>query len=235
MTHSHWLNHKWHDVFTHGMWLNRTVCVTWLPAERVLAIQRVCSSSPSHITALQLQGCVSFAEGPHRGPIFDMLLLQNSPFSLAIWSQLSVATQYIHQSWRCQCLLCWYLWQFICQPWSCVQIIIDIYVLVAWNKLFLAMPVFTTRVCIIDYQALPRVVFILLFGTYVWVAEYKSFLAVPVFTKRVYTKEGPPEPIDYVCSPKGVCMSQKYVTYRSVQIFRILFQGFYASGSDPPH
>jgi len=97
------------------------------------------------------------------------------------------------------------------------------------------MPVFTTRVCIIDYQALPKVVFILLFGTYVWVAEYKSFLAVPVFTKRVYTKEGPPEPIDYVCSPKGVCMSQKYVTYRSVQIFRILFQGFYASGSDPPH
>ena len=71
------------------------------------------------------------------------------------------------------------------------------------------MPVFTMRVCIIDYQALPRVVFILLFGTHVWVAEIKSSLAMPVFTTRVYTKECPRKHIDYLCSLEGVCISTK--------------------------
>jgi len=45
----------------------------------------------------------------------------------------------------------------------------------------------------------------------------------------------PPGSINYVCSLTGVCISQKYFTYRSVQILNILFQGFEAAGSDPPH
>ena len=38
----------------------------------------------------------------------------------------------------------------------------------------------------------------------------------------------PPDPINYLCSLTGVCISQKHFTYRSVQIFQMLFQGFYA-------
>jgi len=39
----------------------------------------------------------------------------------------------------------------------------------------------------------------------------------------------PPDPINYLCSLTGVCISQKYFTSRWVQIFQILFQGwFYA-------
>ena len=45
----------------------------------------------------------------------------------------------------------------------------------------------------------------------------------------------PPDPINYCCSLTGECISQKYFTYRSVQIFTMLFQGFFAPGSDPPH
>jgi len=38
-----------------------------------------------------------------------------------------------------------------------------------------------------------------------------------------------------ISSLTGLCISQKYFTYRSVHIFKILFQGFYAPESDPPH
>jgi len=36
----------------------------------------------------------------------------------------------------------------------------------------------------------------------------------------------PPDPINYLCSLTGVCISQKYFTYCSVQTFQMLFQGF---------
>jgi len=45
----------------------------------------------------------------------------------------------------------------------------------------------------------------------------------------------PPDAIKYLCSLTGVFISQKYFTHRSVQIFKMLFQGFYAPGSDLPH
>ena len=45
----------------------------------------------------------------------------------------------------------------------------------------------------------------------------------------------PPDQINYFCSLTGTCISQKNFTYRSVQIFKMLFQGFYAPESDPLH
>ena len=45
----------------------------------------------------------------------------------------------------------------------------------------------------------------------------------------------PPDPINYFCSLTGIYISQKNFTYRSVQIFKMLFQGFYAPESDPLH
>jgi len=45
----------------------------------------------------------------------------------------------------------------------------------------------------------------------------------------------PRVPINCSCSLTGVCISEKHFMYRSVQIFTILFQRFYAPGSDPPH
>jgi len=48
-------------------------------------------------------------------------------------------------------------------------------------------------------------------------------------------KHRPPDPINYLCSLTGVCISQKCFIYRSVQKFQMVFQGLYAPGSDPPH
>jgi len=45
----------------------------------------------------------------------------------------------------------------------------------------------------------------------------------------------PPDPINDLCSLTAKYISSKYFTYHSVQIFKILFQGFYSSESDPPH
>jgi len=44
-----------------------------------------------------------------------------------------------------------------------------------------------------------------------------------------------PDPINHVCSLTGRYISEKYFTYRSVQIFKILFRRFYSPESDPPH
>jgi len=45
----------------------------------------------------------------------------------------------------------------------------------------------------------------------------------------------PPDPTIYLCSLTGMSISQKHFTYRSVQIFKMLFQGLYTPGSDLPH
>jgi len=45
----------------------------------------------------------------------------------------------------------------------------------------------------------------------------------------------PPDPINHLCSLAGKYISENHLTYRSVQIFKILFQGFYFPESDPPH
>ena len=42
----------------------------------------------------------------------------------------------------------------------------------------------------------------------------------------------PPDPINHAYSLTGKYMSQKYFTYPSVQIFKILFQGFYSPKSN---
>jgi len=44
----------------------------------------------------------------------------------------------------------------------------------------------------------------------------------------------PPDPINHLCSLTGKYISENYCTYRSVQIFKILFPGLYPE-SDPPH
>jgi hypothetical protein len=44
----------------------------------------------------------------------------------------------------------------------------------------------------------------------------------------------PPDPINHLCSLTGKYISENYFTYRSVQIFKILFPGLYPE-SDPPH
>jgi len=41
----------------------------------------------------------------------------------------------------------------------------------------------------------------------------------------------PPDPINHVYSLPGKYMSQMYFTYPSVQIFKILFRGFYSQKS----
>ena len=45
----------------------------------------------------------------------------------------------------------------------------------------------------------------------------------------------PPDPINHLCSRTGKQIAENYFTYRSEQIFKILFQGFYSPKSDPPH
>jgi len=45
----------------------------------------------------------------------------------------------------------------------------------------------------------------------------------------------PPDPINHICSLTGKWILKNYFTYRSVQIFKILFQGFNSPESDPPH
>jgi len=42
----------------------------------------------------------------------------------------------------------------------------------------------------------------------------------------------PPDPINHVYSLPGKYMSEKYFTYPSVQIFKILFRGFYSQKSN---
>ena len=56
-------------------------------------------------------------------------------------------------------------------------------------------------------------------------------------TRRRAHLRTPPDPLAIIdsCSLTGVCISEKHFTYRSLQIFKILFQGFHAAGSDPPH
>jgi len=44
----------------------------------------------------------------------------------------------------------------------------------------------------------------------------------------------PPDPINHLFSLTGQQSSEKYFTFRSVQIFQILFRGFYSPESDPP-
>jgi len=44
-----------------------------------------------------------------------------------------------------------------------------------------------------------------------------------------------PDLINYLCSLTGVCIIWKYFTNRSVQIFKMLFQRFWAPGSDSSH
>ena len=51
----------------------------------------------------------------------------------------------------------------------------------------------------------------------------------------VYIFTYPPDPINHVCSLAGKYISGKHFTYRSVQMFKILFQRFYSPESDPPH
>jgi len=76
--------------------------------------------------------------------------------------------------------------------------------------------------------------------TYEWVMShisisthesFQTYKSVPMSHLLTY----PPDPINNLCSLTGVCISQKIFSYLSVQIFKILFQGFYAPGSDPPH
>ena len=45
----------------------------------------------------------------------------------------------------------------------------------------------------------------------------------------------PPELINSLCSLTGKQISEKCFTYRSVQVFKILFRGFYSPESHPPH
>ena len=45
----------------------------------------------------------------------------------------------------------------------------------------------------------------------------------------------PPDPISHVCSLTGKQICRKCFTYRSVQIFKIMFRRFYSPESDPPH
>jgi len=45
----------------------------------------------------------------------------------------------------------------------------------------------------------------------------------------------PPDPIKKVCSLTGKSIADKYVTYCSVQISKMLFRRFYSPESDPPH
>ena len=51
-------------------------------------------------------------------------------------------------------------------------------------------------------------------------------------TRRV---EQPPDPMYNFCSFPGKQISEKYFSYRSVQILKILFRRFYSPESDPPY
>ena len=50
-----------------------------------------------------------------------------------------------------------------------------------------------------------------------------------------YVTMYPPDPINHLCSLTGKQISEKYFTYRSVQMFKILFWRFYSPESDPLH
>jgi len=54
-------------------------------------------------------------------------------------------------------------------------------------------------------------------------------------TRLKYMEKRPRYTINYSCSLTGVCISDNYFTCRSVQIFKMLFQGFYDPESDPPN
>ena len=51
----------------------------------------------------------------------------------------------------------------------------------------------------------------------------------------IYIYMHPTDPINYLCSLTGMCISEKYFSYCSVQTFKMLFQALNAPGSDPPH
>ena len=59
-----------------------------------------------------------------------------------------------------------------------------------------------------------------------------SFLACPHHTPH---RPKPPDLSNHLCSLTGEEISEKLFTYRSVQIFKILFRRFYSPESDPPH
>ena len=50
-----------------------------------------------------------------------------------------------------------------------------------------------------------------------------------------HMNESPPDPINPLCSLTGKSISEKHLTYLSVQTLKILFQGFCSPESDPPH
>ena len=54
-------------------------------------------------------------------------------------------------------------------------------------------------------------------------------------TRLKYMEKRPRYTINYSCSLTGVCISHNYFTCRSVQIFKMLFQGSNAPESDPPN
>jgi len=56
-----------------------------------------------------------------------------------------------------------------------------------------------------------------------------------MYISHIYLCVYPPDPLNHLCSLSGKCISEKYFTYRSVPISNILFQRFFAPGSDPPH
>jgi len=54
-------------------------------------------------------------------------------------------------------------------------------------------------------------------------------------TRTGYQAIAPPDPLNNSYSLTGTWIPEKYFTYRSVQIFKILFQGFYSPKSHSPH
>ena len=53
--------------------------------------------------------------------------------------------------------------------------------------------------------------------------------------ERAGTSVCSPDPNNHLCSLTGKYISEKYFTYRSVQIFEILLEAFYSPESDTRH
>jgi len=71
-----------------------------------------------------------------------------------------------------------------------------------------------------------------------WVLSGSSSVRNPLFPVIRLGLRNPKKKerkINRLCSLTDVCISQKYFTYCSVQIFQILVRRFYGTGSDLPH
>jgi len=112
--------------------------------------------------------------------------------------------------------ICVYLYMYI---FIYVHIFSNIYMhvyIATWDW-----PVSKRQRCMYEFEYTCIYVYLYIY-IYVCIYAYIQYMYIP------------PDPINDLCSLTGKSISEKCFTYRSVQIFQILFGRFYSSESDPP-